>query len=380
MNPARKLFTACLFATVIIGCGKQEPAAPDASAEPVARPVAASSVVEAQRRTLRPGFRLPGVIEAVQSASIRPEISATLRATHFAPGDLVEKGQLLVELDDAKYVAAVNAARAQLQSAQASATQARSNWERAKKLRPQGYISELDFDKAKASLDTSSAAIASAEAKLEQAELDLKHTKIYAPYSGRISKSNYAMGDLIVPSGPNSPPIFELVQLDPIYASASVEQSTYNNFTLFRQKLTDEGLEIPEVTVQLELAGDNIYNHQGTFENWSHSSRGSSGTVTGRVLFPNPNGLLLPGTNVTIVGKAQQAMERVVVPQRAVSQDQQGHYVMVIDDDNTVQRRNIKVGAREGKDWAVRTGVEDGDRVIAEGANTFKPGTKVEIK
>jgi RND family efflux transporter MFP subunit len=380
MNPACKLFTACLLAAVASGCGKQEPAAPDASATPLARPIAASAVVKAERRTLRPGFELPAVIEAVQSASIRPEVSATLKATHFSPGDVVEEGKLLVELDDSKYRAAVNAAKAQLQSARASATQAGANWERAKKLRPQGYISEMDYDKAKAAIDTSSAAIAGAEATLEQAELDLKHTKVYAPFSGRISKSNYAVGDLINPAIPGSPPIFELVQLDPIYATASVEQSTYNNFTLFRQKLTDEGLEIPEVVVQLELAGDNIYPEQGKFENWSHSSQGSSGTVTGRVLFPNPNGLLLPGTNVTVIGEAQKTIERIMVPQRAVNQDQQGHYVMVIDKDNTVQRKNIKVGARDGKDWAARSGVEEGDMVIADGAGTFKAGTKVEIK
>jgi RND family efflux transporter MFP subunit len=378
MNPACKLLTACFFAAIATGCGKQEPAAPDTSAEPPARPIAASSVVKAERRTLRPGFELPAVIEAVQSASIRPEVSATLKATHFAPGDVVDEGQLLVELDDSKYQAAVNAATANLQSTKASAKQANANWERAKQLRPQGYISELDYDNARAALDTSTAAIAGAEAALEQAELDLQHTRISAPYSGRISKSNFAVGDLVTPSNPT--PIFELVQLDPIYATASVEQSTYNNFTLFRQKLTEEGLEIPEVVVQLKLAGDNIYPHQGTFENWSHSSQGTSGTVTGRVLFPNPSGLLLPGTNVTLVGRAQQSMERVMVPQRAVMQDQQGHYVMVIDKDNTVQRRNVKVGVREGKDWATRSGVEEDDQVIADGAGTFKAGTKVEIK
>ncbi len=380
MNSACKFFTAIFFAALATGCGKKEPAAPDASAAPLARPIAAGSVVKAERRTLNPGFELPAVIEAVQSASIRPEISATLQAIHFAPGDIVEQGQLLVELDDAKYQAAVNAAKAQVQSAKASAAQASANWGRAQKLRPQGYISELDYDKAKAAIGTSSAAVASAEAALEQAELDLKHTKISAPYSGRISKSRYAVGDLITPANPAAPPIFELVQLDPIYATASVEQSTYNNFTLFRQKLTDEGLEIPEVEVELKLAGDNMYPYLGKFENWSQRSRGSSGTVTGRVLFPNPNGLLLPGSNVTLVGKAQKTMERIMVPQRAVNQDQQGHYVMVIDAENTVQRKNIKVGARDGKDWAARSGVEEGDMVIADGAGTFKVGTVVEIK
>lgn len=380
MNSACKLFTAFLLAAVATGCGKKEPAAPDASAAPIARPVAASSVVKAELRTLRPSFELPAVIEAVQSASIRPEITATLQAIHFAPGDIVEKGQLLIELDGAKYQAAVNAAKAQVQSAEASAAQANANWGRAQKLRPQGYISELDYDKAKAAIGTSSAATASAEAQLEQAELDLKHTRIYAPYRGRISKSRYAVGDLIVPSNPGTPPIFELVQLDPIYATASVEQSQYNNFTLFRQKLTEEGLEIPEVLVKLELAGGNMYPQEGKFENWSHSSTGSRGTVTGRVLFPNPTGLLLPGSNVTLVGEAQQAMERVMVPQRAVNQDQQGHFVMIIDKDNTVQRKNIKVGARDGSDWAVRSGIEEGVMVIADGANTFKTGTKVEIK
>jgi RND family efflux transporter MFP subunit len=381
MKPGHNLFAILLCSAVLAGCGKSADKAATTAAEvPAARPIAAAAVATAEVRSLQPGFEHPAVIEAMQSASIRAEVSATLVASHFSPGDIVEKDALLVELDDAKYQAAYNVAKASVQSAQAGAAQAKTNWERAQKLRPDGYISALDFDKARAAIDTANAAVASAKARLDEAAIDVQHTKIYAPFRGRISKINYANGDLVNAAIPNAPPIFELVQLDPIYAKGSVAQGVYNNFVLMKKKMNDEGVAIPDVKVTLVLAGGGDYPEVGTFENWSHSSTGSSGMITGRVIFPNPEGMLLPGENVTLMGKALRSVERVMVPQKAVNQDQQGHFVMVVTPENTVERRNIEVGIRDGSDWAVRSGLEAGEMVIAEGAQTFKPGTMVEIK
>lgn len=371
------LLLAGTLAIAISGCDKTEQQQTATETAPQAIPLPASAVVVTSRRKIQPQFRHPGVIEALQEALIRPEISARLLATHFSAGDLVEKGDLLVELDASQYQAQLEGAKADLLSAKANEQQARTNWKRAEELMPKGYISALDYDKAKASIDVASAGVARAEAQLQKAQLDVDNTRISAPFSGRISKPRHAVGSLVQPSGQ---PLFELVQLDPIYASASVDLSIYNTFALRLKELEAQGETLPEVELTLELAGGGAYPHSGRFENWSHHSDDSSGMIKGRALFPNPDGMLLPGQNITLVGRAIQAFERTMVPQAAVMQDQQGRYVMILDEDDTVQRRNIETGARDGADWAVHSGLEEGTRVIAQGGQSLRPGTRISLK
>ena len=258
--------------------------------------------------------------------------------------------------------------------------QAENNWERAKKLTPQGYISALDRDRAKSGVGTARASVAQAEAGVAEAQLRLSRTTINAPFSGKISRPYHAVGDLVGPLAIE--PLFQLVQLDPIYARANIELSNYNDFVALRSKLTEEGIEVPDLEVFVELAGGQDYPYPGEFKGWSQSARGSQGTISGRVLYPNPEGLLLPGQNITIRGEAANKVERLVVPQRAVQQDQQGHFLKIIDQDNVVQRRNVQVGVRDGTDWSIAPGsseLAEGDRVIAEGGSAYKEGTTVEI-
>jgi RND family efflux transporter MFP subunit len=375
MEKTVRLLTLPLLALILAGCGKKD-AAPEAVG-PVALPLAESSIATATVRTIQPAFEHPGVIEAVQHANVKPEVAATISGIRFAAGDIVETGQILMDLDPASYQARLDAAEAELLSAKANAQQAETNWQRAEGLKPKGYISELDFDKARASKDVAMANVAKAAAQLEQARLDMAHTRIKAPFSGRISKPRFAVGDYVTPAGQ---PLFELVQLDPIYATASVGLKNYNNYVILRTEMERQGIDIPEIELTLELVGGLEYPHIGKFENWSHSSSQSSGMITGRALFPNPDGMLLPGQNVTLVGKAMKKAERTMVPQAAVLQDQQGYYVMIVDEDSIVQRRNLQMGVRDGADWAVREGLEPGTRVIVSGAQALRAGTQVAVQ
>ncbi|WP_439136307.1 efflux RND transporter periplasmic adaptor subunit, partial [Pseudomaricurvus sp.] len=229
---------------------------------------------------------------------------------------------------------------------------------------------------AKANVSVAKASVGKAQAQLEKAQLDIKHTKIYAPFSGRISKPAYAVGDNVTPSGKA---LFELVQLDPIYIATSVELSKYNAIVMLRTKMEHEGREIPEFHVSLTLAGNVDYPEEGEFQNWSHESAESSGMIIARAVFPNPDGLLLPGQNVTVKGKAMQEVTRIVIPQTHVRQDQQGHFVLLVDNDQIIQRQNIDVGIRDGKDWAVKTGLDEGARVISPGMQGLKPGMAVTL-
>jgi membrane fusion protein (multidrug efflux system) len=379
MRSQCKLVLGLALLGLLGGCGKSNEAPPAQQAVEPARgtPIASSSIAVAEIRTLRPKFEVPAITEALQSAEIRPEVQAIIKAIDFSVGDLVEKGDVLVELEPSKFEAQTDAAEAGLQSAQANLEQAENNWARAQKLKPQGYISDLDSDQAKSGVGTARASVARAEAELELARHNLSRTTITAPFNGKISRPYHAVGDLVGPLA--GQPLFQLVQLDPIYAVASIELSKYNEFVALRSKLSKEGVEVPDLEVYLELAGGQDYEYQGEFAAWSQAGKGSQGTISARVIFPNPEGLLLPGQNVMIRGEAAVKVDRVIIPQRAVQQDQQGYYVKVIDAENTVQRKNIQVGTRDGTDWSVLLGLEAGERVIVEGGASYKPGTVVDI-
>ncbi|MFV8819874.1 efflux RND transporter periplasmic adaptor subunit [Haliea sp. E17] len=368
---------AMLLPLAIAGCdrGSQEKTAgPSADTAVV---LAADQVGTVATRTVNPTFELTGITAAYQSARVKPQVQARLLANHFAGGEQVAEGQLLVELDPASFEASLAAAKAQLESAQAASTQAVANWKRAEELKPDGFISELDYDQAKASFSSAGAAVSEAEAALQKAQLNLDRTRIVAPFSGRISPPGHAVGDLVGPLSVN--PLFELVQLDPMYVDGAVEQGKYNHFVLLRKKLDAEGVDVPELKVSIQLTGGEEYPYSGKFQSWDHSAKAAPGMIVGRTLFPNPDQILLPGQNVIVRGEAIEAVTAVFVPQRAVLQDQQGHYVIAVGDDGVLVRRNIEVGIRDGADWSVYKGLEEGDRVVVRGADRLAPGTRVRI-
>ena len=377
----RLLLTMVLGAGLVACSGEdKKEAASGQTAAPAAINLPSSSIVVAGIREVKPSFEYPAVVEAVQLARIRPEISAVVKAIHVSAGLTVQKGDLLLEFDDSTYASANDVAEANLQSAKASFTQAKSNWDRAEELMPQGYISQQDYDKARAGIDSALAAVASAKAQIAQTELNLARTKIYAPFTGKISKPYYSIGDAVVPNSPNSPqPLFTLVEMDPIYVTAGVQLSQYHKFVLLRKELEARDIDVPPLAVSLLLSGGVEYSHKGAFEAWDNTSTASSGTVSGRILFPNPDGLLLPGNSVTITGEALRSFKRVLIPQKAVMQDQEGYFVKVVDDTNTVARRNLTLGIRYKDEWIVLEGLEEGAKVITVGAQMLREGATVSL-
>lgn len=365
----------------LAACGESENTGQAAPVAPPAVNLPVSSIAIASIRKVHPSFEYPAVVEAVQLARVRPEVSAVIKKIHFTPGAMVEKGELLIEFDESNYQTAHKAAAAQLQSAKASLVQAESNWTRAEELMPKGYISQQDYDKARAAIDSSRAAVAAAEADLSRAALDLSHTTIFAPFSGKISKPFYSVGDSVIPHSPNSPqPLFNLVSLDPIFVTAGVQLVQYHKFVLLRKKMEEQGIDVPELEVGLTLAGGGTYPYTGSFEAWDNTSAATSGAIVGRVLFPNPEGLLLPGHNVTLTGQSIRSFNRVLIPQKAVMQDQQGYYVKVVDDSDTVARRDVQLGIRYKDEWIVLDGLEESARVITVGAQMLREGTRVSLQ
>ena len=377
----KNLIVTVVLALGLAACGGDKTAETKAVEKAPAMHLPASAIVVAGVREVRPSFEYPAVVEAVQLARVRPEISAVVSKIHFAPGETVEKGDLLLEFDDSTYKAEYDAAVASLDSAVAAFDQAQSNWDRAEELMPQGYISQQDYDKALAALDSSRAAVTELKARVARSRLDLAHTRIYAPFRGKISKPFYAIGESVIPNSPNSPqPLYTLVEMDPIYVTAGVQLAQYHKFVLLRKGMEERGIDVPQLAVGLRLAGGEDYPLSGTFEAWDNTSSLGSGTVTGRLLFPNPDGLLLPGNNVTIHGEALRSFRRVLIPQKAVMQDQQGHFVRIVDENSKVARRNVELGIRYKDEWIVLDGLEEGARVISMGAQMLREGAEVNLE
>lgn len=329
--------------------------------------------------SFRPAFEHPGRIEALQTATIRPIIAAQITALNVKAGDVVKEGDVLIELDDTDYRIALAEAEATLLKARANVTKTQGDFERAKQLFERNAGSERDLDLAEANRDVALAEEKLAAARLEKAEKNLRDTIVTAPFSGRTGKPNYAVGDLFIPGDPSrSATVIEMVSLDPIYAVGRVDQTNYFDFIRRRLKLEQKGFSIPPLEITLILPGGEIYEHPGTFENWDNTAVASTGTIAARIIMPNPDGLLLPGQNVVIRGQIIEPVDAVMVPQRAVLQDQQGRFVYVVVADNLVERRNITVGIRNGADWSVQEGLSDGDLVIVEGLQKARPGQPVE--
>lgn len=338
-------------------------------------------VEEIKTQEIRPSFEHPARIEAINTHSVRAYLKARILAMNITAGAIVEKGDLLVELDPTDSEIALAQANANLKEAEANAVKIGLDLDRAKRLVASNTVSQRELEYAQTQSEVADAQVEIAKQQVKRAERDMTYVKISAPFKGRISAPNYAVGDIYNPSDPTAPlPLAEIVQLDPIYATGLVDQSNYFNFLEARLRMTEAGKEIPPLKLQIILPGGNIYPQTGTFENWDNTAVPGTGTIAARIVLPNPTGALLPGENVAVRGEVINAVRAPLVAQRAVSFDQIGYFVWVVKDDMTVERRNIEVGIRYQDSWTVAKGLQDGDIVVVEGLQKMRPGLTVDPK
>jgi membrane fusion protein (multidrug efflux system) len=314
-----------------------------------------------------------GRVEAIQAVDLRARVQGYLEAVKFNEGSDVRAGDLLFTIEQAPYLASVNAARAKVASAQAALTNASQYLRRLQAVRS-GGVSATDLEAAVSTELKAQALLQEAEASLEQAELDLGYTIIKAPISGRIGRTVFTKGNLV---GPDSGALARIVQIDPIRVVYSVSENDYADVKTSHQEMTPEQLR-QELVPRLKLSNGELYPGAGKLAFADNEVDADTGTIAVWAEFENPQAILLPGQYVTVLLSLSNPRRLPVVPQSAVQEDREGRYVFVVDGDNKVQQRRITTGAVVGVNWAVEAGLMAGETVIVQGVQKVRPGQVVE--
>ncbi len=314
--------------------------------------------------------QLSGRTTAFESSDVRPQVTGIIRRRLFTEGSLVRKGQPLYQIDPRLYKASADQARANLASAQANLEAQRILAERYKPLAEMQAISKQDYTNAVATAKQASAAVQQNAAALQTARVNLQFTTLPAPISGRIGRSLYTVGALV--SATQTDPIAQIQRLDPMYVDI---QESAGDVLALRRALATGGVSATTAQVRLKLPDGSDYGASGTIEFSEALVDQTTGTVTLRARFPNPQDLLFPGMFVTATFAQSVDRTAFLVPQPAVSRDPKGAAtVMIVGPNNKAVQRTITTARVQGQYWVVTAGLNAGDKVITQGLSKIKPG------
>ncbi|HHQ8224681.1 TPA: multidrug efflux RND transporter periplasmic adaptor subunit AcrA [Klebsiella pneumoniae] len=321
---------------------------------------------------------LPGRTSAYRIAEVRPQVSGIILKRNFVEGSDIQAGVSLYQIDPATYQASYDSAKGDLAKAQAAANMDQLTVKRYQKLLGTKYISQQDYDTAVATAQQSNAAVVAAKAAVETARINLAYTKVTSPISGRIGKSTVTEGALV--QNGQTTALATVQQLDPIYVD--VTQSS-NDFLRLKQELADGRLKQENGKAKVELVtNDGLkYPQSGTLEFSDVTVDQTTGSITLRAIFPNPDHTLLPGMFVRARLEEGINPDALLVPQQGVTRTPRGDAsVMVVGEGDKVEVRQVTASQAIGDKWLVTDGLKSGDRVIVTGLQKIKPGVQVKAQ
>ncbi len=320
---------------------------------------------------------LPGRTTAYETSDVRPQVNGLVLDRLFVEGDMVRQGQPLYRIDPAPYQAQVASARAALTRARASIASSAALARRYGELVKINAIARQEYENAQTSAAQAQADVAAQQAALRTAQIDLARTTIRAPISGRIGRSLVTTGALVSAAQTNA--LATIQRLDPIYVD--IQQSSADLLKLRQQIMSGQLTRDGNARVKLTLEDGTSYGPEGTLRFADVTVDPTTGSQVIRALFPNPNGLLLPGMFVRAQLVQGTQANALLVPQRAVSRDERGNATtMVIGNDGKVQPRTLQTSRTVGDNWLVTGGLKAGDKVIVEGGMMLRPGMAVQGK
>lgn len=312
-----------------------------------------------------------------KDVEIRARVEGYLESVSFREGDFVKEGDLLYQIDPKPFEATVAQAKAQVATMEARVGQAETEVARLKPLADQQAVSRRDYDNAVSTRDAAKAQLDAAKSALDKAKLDLGYTTIRAPLSGLADLTKVKPGNLV--GRGESTLLTTISVIDPIYFTASITEADYLKFA---QKLASAGKTAPaqRSDVDLILADGSVYGHKGRLDAVQRAVDPRSGTLSVRLLFPNPQRVVRPGQYGRVRFVSETLPGAVCVPQKAVSELQGVFQVVVVGPDSKAEIRTVKTGPRYEDLWVVTEGLKAGETVVVEGLQQVKPGAEVKTK
>ena len=358
------LYGFIVCAALLTGCDGQENPQQHAQAPQV-------SVHIVKSAPLAVTTELPGRTDAYRVAEVRPQVSGIILHRNFTEGSDVKAGDSLYQIDPATYQAAYDNAKGELVKAQAAANIAHLTVKRYVPLVGTQYVSKQEYDQAVATAQQADASVVAAKAGVESARINLAYTKVTSPINGRIGKSSVTEGALV--TNGQSTALATVQQLDPIYVD--VTQSSSDFMRLKQQTSLQKG---DTSSVELLMENGQPYPLKGTLQFSDVTVDESTGSITLRALFPNPQHMLLPGMFVRARIDEGTQPDAILVPQQGVTRTPRGDAtVLVVNEKNQVESRTVVAPQAIGDRWLITEGLKNGDRVIISGLQKVRPGVTV---
>ncbi|RYC47601.1 efflux RND transporter periplasmic adaptor subunit [Pectobacterium zantedeschiae] len=335
-------------------------------------------IVTLKTEALNVMTELPGRTSAYRIAEVRPQVGGIILKRNFVEGSDIKAGASLYQIDPATYQANYNSAKGSLAQAQAQAEIARLTVNRYKPLLGTNYVSKQDYDQAVATSRQADAAVQAAKAAVDTAQINLAYTKVNSPIEGRVGKSTVTEGALV--STGQTTALTTVQQLDPIYVD--VTQSS-NDFLQLKRELENGTLKQNQgkANIRLLLENGTEYAEAGTLEFSDVTVDETTGSITLRAIFPNPQHNLLPGMFVRARLDSGVNPTALLVPQQGITRDPRGQATaMVVGEGDKVEPRALKTSKAIGDKWLVTEGLKAGDRVILTGLQKIRPGAQVKVK
>jgi membrane fusion protein (multidrug efflux system) len=368
----KSLPALAVLALLLGACGSSDPSAGGPGARGRGGPAQVGFVV-VQQGSAPIQQELPGRVSAYQVSDVRPQVSGVILKRLFQEGSFVRQGQTLYQIDPSVYNAQAAQASANLQSARASAEAARTKASRYKPLAQMEAISKQDYTDALAQARQADAAVAQNSAALRSAQINQRFTRVPAPISGKIGLSNVTEGALVTANQADA--LTTITRLDPVFVD--IQESAADLLAL-RQALSQGGAVPTAAQVRLKLPDGSYYGYSGTVEFSQVLVDQSTGTVTLRARFANPQSILLPGMFVTAEFAQAVDTSAFLVPQSAVSRDPKGNATLwVVGPGNRAVQRTIVAERTQGIYWVVTQGLAPGEKVITQGTANLKDGAPI---
>ena len=344
-------------------------------AEVIAVSPPAVSVAVPVQRSLATRVQFLGQFSAVQNVELRPQVGGALTQIGFKDGDIVQKGDLLFQIDPTPYEIKLSEATAQLETAHSRLDLAKQEFFRADSLKKTGYGSIEIADQRAAEQRAAQAAVNNAEASIRDAQFDLDHTRITAPFTGRIGTHQVSIGNLISGSRAGTTPttlLATLVSTDSIYLNFDMSEADYMTFLRNRH----EGAAVSD-KVQVSLADEKTFTHEGTLDFIDNTLDRSSGTIHARATIRNSDGLLTPGGFARVRLEVAPPSPTFLLPDVAVLPDQSEHIVMTVGPTNVVTAKHVQVGDLRNGLRVIHSGLDASDRVIVDNIPVVHVGATV---